>query len=72
MRKAAIKEQTVRSETCRICDRVEFGQVVELGSGRWRHGHCSIGSEEWREYYQRLSRTERNKLKELYACFYTN
>ena len=61
---------TTRSETCRICERVEFGPTVELGFGQWRHQHCAIGSEEWRDYYHRVSDTDRRPLIEVYTFFY--
>jgi hypothetical protein len=59
-----------RSETCRICERVEFGPVVELGFGAWRHHHCAIGSQEWREYYHRVPETDRRRLREWYTLMY--
>ena len=62
---------SARSETCRICDRVEFGPVVELGAGIWRHQHCAVGSEEWREYYHRVPATDRGRLTEYYGLFYS-
>lgn len=46
-------------ETCRICDRVRFGDYQYLGFGEWRHAHCYPGSSEWREYYGNLPADKR-------------
>jgi hypothetical protein len=57
------------NELCKICERVQFGDIVRLGHGVWRHETCCIGSEEWALYFERLPREEKAKLADLYRCF---
>lgn len=59
-----------REDICHICERVRFGQIVGLGFGKWRHQHCAVGSEEWREYYHRLPETDRQHLTQWYRLMY--
>jgi len=35
---------------CYVCDRVQFGKVVYLGSDKWRHEACAPGSRNWCEW----------------------
>jgi hypothetical protein len=57
------------NETCIICGRVFFGDIVRLAGGAWRHDECAIGSEAWALYFQTLPAVDKAKLAELYRCF---
>ena len=41
--------------TCKICDRVKWGEWVPLQGGKWRHAECSIGSANYAEWYGKQS-----------------
>ena len=55
--------------SCVVCERVQWGQVVRLGFGKWRHWECYPGSRQWREYWERLpeaQQTEEGRI--IYDC----
>ena len=71
-KQATKQPQLAQNETfCSICDRLAFGLLVPLGHDKWRHDGCVLGSDEWREYYLRLSYNERVPLGEFYNHTYT-
>jgi len=39
------------SDTCQVCSRYAFGEIVPLGFGHWRHWGCAPGSFKWVENY---------------------
>ena len=41
-------------EQCSVCDRAQWGEVVRLGYGKWRHDSCYPGSLPWLEYFKAL------------------
>lgn len=38
-------------ELCKVCGRVQFGEIIRLGFKRWRHDDCHPGSRAWCEAY---------------------
>lgn len=52
-------------ETCKVCDRVRWGNYQYLGKGYWRHEECSPGGRNWREYYERIPKHQRTSASEL-------
>ncbi len=63
-------ESAQDESTCKICQRVQFGQIQPLGNGLWRHAGCALGSEEWKEYFHRLPVQEAKPLQEYYNSYY--
>lgn len=45
-------------ELCKVCQRVQFGEIQRLAFGKWRHSYCYPGSQEWCEYFKALSPSE--------------
>lgn len=46
-------------ETCKVCDRIRWGNYQYLGKGVWRHQECAPGSRNWMEYYRNLPAEQR-------------
>jgi hypothetical protein len=63
------------NETCKICGRVCFGDIVLLPVPEgaefraWRHDACAIGSEDWALRFAELPAAERAKLAELHRLY---
>ena len=62
---------TPLDETCLICGRVHFGEIVRTGFGHWRHEACGLGGPEWREFFMRLSSTQKKALQEFFDFSYS-
>lgn len=58
-------------ELCRICDRVQWGEVVRSGFGTWRHSECRPGSEAWRERYHETAYVTRTDVDMMLAGEWT-
>lgn len=55
---------------CKICQRVPFGDIVQLAGGQWRHDACAFGSVSWKEYYDALPEgADKQRLSDYAACF---
>lgn len=64
-------EVKLLDETCLICGRVSFGEIVRTGFGHWRHDTCALGSEEWKEFFQGLNVEQQKKLREFFDFSYS-
>lgn len=57
-------------ELCSICQRVKFGEWVQLFGVRWRHDSCGLGSDSWLAYYQALSPYDQAPLRQFFELTY--